>query len=202
MHPTTPLGFDWWTTSVVLETEGAWTFRVEGWDDPWETWVHNAEIKIPAGIDVSLVCIEGKALFDDAADRADRGRRQPGGRAAARCGQEPGFRPAGRGPARGRAGRRRPGGDADLRPAPSWSRRPRNTRSSSTAGRRCSRPGTSSSRARRARSTTKRPRPGSRARSTARTSGSKRPPRWASTWSTCRRSTRSAASSARVRTTP
>ena len=68
MHPTTPLGFDWWTASVVLDTEGLWTFRVEGWSDPWETWVHNAEIKIPAGIDVSLVCTEGKALFDRSAD--------------------------------------------------------------------------------------------------------------------------------------
>jgi starch synthase (maltosyl-transferring) len=59
MHRTTPQGFDWWTASVVLETEGLWTFRVEGWSDPWETWVHTAEIKIPAGIDVSLVCTEG-----------------------------------------------------------------------------------------------------------------------------------------------
>src|SRR6188472_857001 len=42
MHRTTPAGFDWWTASVVLETEGLWTFRVEGWSDPWETWVHNA----------------------------------------------------------------------------------------------------------------------------------------------------------------
>ena len=70
MRPTTPLGFDWWTASVTLETEGAWTFRVEGWSDPWETWVHNAEIKIPAGIDVSLVCAEGKELFTAAAERA------------------------------------------------------------------------------------------------------------------------------------
>jgi starch synthase (maltosyl-transferring) len=71
MHPTTPLGFDWWTASVVLETEGAWTFRVEGWSDPWETWVHNAEIKIPAGIDVSLVCTEGIALFEASAAAAE-----------------------------------------------------------------------------------------------------------------------------------
>ncbi len=70
MHPTTPLGFDWWTASVTLETEGPSTFRVEGWSDPWETWVHNAEIKIPAGIDVALVCTEGKALFNSSADRA------------------------------------------------------------------------------------------------------------------------------------
>ena len=56
---------------MVLDTEGLWTFRVEGWSDPWETWVHNAEIKIPAGIDVALVCIEGKALFTRSAENAE-----------------------------------------------------------------------------------------------------------------------------------
>ena len=71
MRPTTPLGFDWWTASVVLDFEGMWTFRVEGWSDPWETWVHNAEIKIPAGIDVALVCTEGIGLFDGAAADAE-----------------------------------------------------------------------------------------------------------------------------------
>ena len=71
MHPTTPLGFDWWTASVVLDTEGLWTYRVEGWSDPWETWVHNAEIKIPAGIDVELVCAEGRALFERSAADAE-----------------------------------------------------------------------------------------------------------------------------------
>ena len=33
--------------------------------------MHNAEIKIPAGIDVSLVCTEGKALFTSSAERAE-----------------------------------------------------------------------------------------------------------------------------------
>jgi starch synthase (maltosyl-transferring) len=70
MHPTTPKGFDWWTATVELDTEGPWTFRVEGWGDPWATWVHNAEIKIPAGIDVALVCTEGTALFSAAAELA------------------------------------------------------------------------------------------------------------------------------------
>ena len=70
MHRTTPAGFDWWTASVTLDREGSWSFRVEGWSDPWETWVHNAEIKIPAGIDVELVCTEGKTLFTASAERA------------------------------------------------------------------------------------------------------------------------------------
>jgi starch synthase (maltosyl-transferring) len=71
MHPTTPLGFNWWAATVTLETEGPWTFRIEGWSDPWETWVHTAEIKIPAGIDVQLVCTEGTVLFQTSADRAE-----------------------------------------------------------------------------------------------------------------------------------
>src|SRR5215204_6418964 len=71
MHPTTPLGFDWWTATVVFDTEGLWTYRVEGWSDPWETWVHNAEIKIPAGIDVELVCADGRALFERSAADAE-----------------------------------------------------------------------------------------------------------------------------------
>ncbi len=89
------------------------------------------------------------------------------------------------------------GGDGPATDRASWSPPPRTTRSTSTAGRRCSPPGTSSSPDPRVRSTTRRPRPGSPAPSTPRTSGSRRRRPWASTWSTCRRSTRSAASSAR-----
>ncbi|MFP5282200.1 MAG: alpha-1,4-glucan--maltose-1-phosphate maltosyltransferase [Actinomycetes bacterium] len=70
MYPTTPAGFNWWATTVTLTTEGPWTFRVEGWSDPWETWRHTAEIKIPAGIGVQLVCTEGVALFEASAERA------------------------------------------------------------------------------------------------------------------------------------
>ena len=117
MRPTTPLGFDWWTASVVLDTEGTWTFRVEGWSDPWETWVHTAEIKIPAGIDVALVCAEGNALFDKAAADAEAAGDYSNGSATAGCGQEPRLGTAGRGPARGRAGRRRPGRHDALRSA-------------------------------------------------------------------------------------
>ena len=95
MHPTTPAGFDWWAAEVVLETEGAWTFRVEGWDDPWETWVHNAEIKIPAGIDVALVCTEGKALFSRCR-RARPGRRRRRGRRPARARRPPRWTPSSR----------------------------------------------------------------------------------------------------------
>ena len=66
-----PAGFDRWQALVRLDVEGSWTFRVEGSSDPWRTWVHNAEVKILAGIDVQLVCTEGTALFERAAETAD-----------------------------------------------------------------------------------------------------------------------------------
>ncbi len=68
-----PAGHDRWQTWVRLDTPGPWSYRIEAWDDPWRTWVHNAEIKVPAGIDIELVCAEGIALFGQAAQRARSG---------------------------------------------------------------------------------------------------------------------------------
>ena len=73
-----PLGLDGWEAWVRLDAEGPWTFRVEGWDDPWGTWHHVAEVKLPAGIDVELVCAEGRALIEETAETA----RTAGDRAA------------------------------------------------------------------------------------------------------------------------
>ena len=47
--------------------------------------MHNAEIKIPAGIDVALVCTEGKALFDEVRRRCRGSRRRAERRAASQC---------------------------------------------------------------------------------------------------------------------
>ena len=52
--------------------EGAWTFEVEAWSDPVATWRHDAEIKIPAGIDVELMFAEGALLLERAADDLER----------------------------------------------------------------------------------------------------------------------------------
>ncbi|GAA1570746.1 MULTISPECIES: alpha-1,4-glucan--maltose-1-phosphate maltosyltransferase [Kribbella] len=77
MTPGAP-GTDRWTVDVTLQEQGAWTFAVEGWSDPYGTWRHNAEIKVPAGLDVDLMFAEGAAFFDRAAAgvppavRADR----------------------------------------------------------------------------------------------------------------------------------
>ncbi|WP_328661959.1 alpha-1,4-glucan--maltose-1-phosphate maltosyltransferase [Streptomyces sp. NBC_00334] len=60
-------GTDRWTAWVAAGHEGDWTYRVEAWSDPWETWRHTAEIKVPAGIDTEPVLAEGALLLDEAA---------------------------------------------------------------------------------------------------------------------------------------
>ncbi len=71
MTPTEPRGLDGWEAWVRPDAEGAWTFRVEGWSDPWGTWHHNAEAKLEAGIDLELVCLEGRDLLERTAVLAD-----------------------------------------------------------------------------------------------------------------------------------
>jgi starch synthase (maltosyl-transferring) len=65
MTPGAP-GTDRWHASVRADEVGTWSFHVEGWGDPYGTWRHNAEIKVPAGIDVDLVFAEGVALLQRA----------------------------------------------------------------------------------------------------------------------------------------
>ncbi|MDH2427673.1 alpha-1,4-glucan--maltose-1-phosphate maltosyltransferase [Sphaerisporangium sp. TRM90804] len=60
-------GTDRWAVDVSLPTEGDWQFRVEAWSDPVGTWLHDAEIKIPRGMDVDLMCEEGARLYERAA---------------------------------------------------------------------------------------------------------------------------------------
>jgi starch synthase (maltosyl-transferring) len=66
-----PKGLDPWEAWVRPDSEGDWTFHVEGWSDPWGTWLHNAEAKLPAGVDIDLVCAEGKDIFERTAQQAD-----------------------------------------------------------------------------------------------------------------------------------
>ncbi len=72
MTPVEPRGLDPWEAWVRPDAEGAWTFRIEGWSDPWATWLHNAEAKLPAGVDIELVCLEGRDLLDRSAALAER----------------------------------------------------------------------------------------------------------------------------------
>jgi len=65
-----PLGLDIWEAQVRPDAEGDWTFRIEGWSDAWATWHHHAEAKLPLGVDLELVCMEGNHLFGRSAELA------------------------------------------------------------------------------------------------------------------------------------
>ena len=57
-------GLDHFRGFLQPDAEGDWSFRVEGWSDPYATWVHDAGIKIGAGIDTDLMLAEGVRLFE------------------------------------------------------------------------------------------------------------------------------------------
>lgn len=67
MHSVNP-GLSEWAATVVADREGWWTYRVEGWSDPYATWVHDAGIKIAAGVDEDLMCAEGVRVLERFAD--------------------------------------------------------------------------------------------------------------------------------------
>jgi starch synthase (maltosyl-transferring) len=71
MRPLAP-GTDRWEAFVVPDAPGDWTFRVEGWSDPYATWDHDATIKVAAGVDVELMLAEGALLVERAAIEAGR----------------------------------------------------------------------------------------------------------------------------------
>jgi starch synthase (maltosyl-transferring) len=83
-------GLDRYTTHVTPDARGSWTITVEGWSDPYATWRHAAEIKVPAGIDVELVLAEGAEVLRRAV--AALPLEAPGG---SRSGTAPGQSPAG-----------------------------------------------------------------------------------------------------------
>ena len=60
-------GLDTWTGLVRPDAVGDWSFTLEAWGSPWDTWLHRALIKIPAGVDVELELLEGSLLLQKAA---------------------------------------------------------------------------------------------------------------------------------------
>jgi starch synthase (maltosyl-transferring) len=71
---------DRYEAAVTVDTPGPWTYRVEGWSDPYGTWRHAAEIKVPAEIDVELMFTEAQVLFKRAIKNIPA--RTPEGKAA------------------------------------------------------------------------------------------------------------------------
>ncbi len=55
---------DRYHASVTPDSVGVWTFEVHAWSDPLATWQHDAGLKIPAGVDVDLMFLEGRLLLE------------------------------------------------------------------------------------------------------------------------------------------
>ena len=58
-------GGDRYQAEISLPSEGDFTFAIESYDHPLATWLHDAEIKIKAGIEADLMCTSGAALFKE-----------------------------------------------------------------------------------------------------------------------------------------
>ena len=59
-------GTDRYEAHLVPTAEGAWSFAIEAFDDPFQTWEHESAIKIPAGIDLQLCFMTGELLLKKA----------------------------------------------------------------------------------------------------------------------------------------
>lgn len=58
-------GGDKYQAEIVLPHEGDFSFAIESYDHPLATWLHDAEIKIKAGVEADLMCAIGAALFKE-----------------------------------------------------------------------------------------------------------------------------------------
>ncbi|MBU2664738.1 alpha-1,4-glucan--maltose-1-phosphate maltosyltransferase [Actinoplanes bogorensis] len=69
-------GLDAWSATVAADRAGHWTYRVEGWSDPYGTWNHDAVIKVGAGVDVDLMLEEGARVLERAVAEVSRTKEQ------------------------------------------------------------------------------------------------------------------------------
>lgn len=65
-------GSDQWRTSVLIREQGKYLFQIRAFGDDYETWHHNATVKIAVGVDEELMMLEGVRLFKQAAAEASR----------------------------------------------------------------------------------------------------------------------------------
>jgi len=71
MHAGAP-GSDLWHAKAQLNEIGTYSFQIRAFGDDYDTWHHNASVKIHAGIDEELMMLEGIALFTRAASEKGR----------------------------------------------------------------------------------------------------------------------------------
>ncbi len=65
-------GLNTWEATVAADRPGLWSYRVEGWSDPYGTWRHDATIKVRADVDTELMLEEGARVLERARDEVAR----------------------------------------------------------------------------------------------------------------------------------
>ena len=65
-------GTDRWSCDAQVTMAGPHTFTIEAYSDDYATWLHNADVKIPLGLDVELMLTMGSRLFARASKEASR----------------------------------------------------------------------------------------------------------------------------------
>lgn len=65
-------GSDFFETRVMIDEIGIWKFSVRAFGDDFQTWFHNATVKLAAGQDVDIMIQEGAKLLDLAANQKSR----------------------------------------------------------------------------------------------------------------------------------
>jgi starch synthase (maltosyl-transferring) len=70
--PMTSLGNDRWRAAFTVDRLGRYQYTLEGWVDPFRTWVRDLRRRLEAGQDVAAELLVGAALVQDAAGRAAR----------------------------------------------------------------------------------------------------------------------------------
>ena len=97
MTPVNP-GLNTWAAVVEPDAVGWWSYRVEGWSDPYGTWDHDATIKVAADVDAELMLEEGARTLERAlaeVKRVQGPEGRPGRRRSRRC-ATPGAHPLAR----------------------------------------------------------------------------------------------------------
>jgi starch synthase (maltosyl-transferring) len=67
-------GTDHWAAPIVPDSEGVWTFRVDAWGDPWNTWRHAVQTKYSAGLGIDDLANDlesGARILDEMAANSE-----------------------------------------------------------------------------------------------------------------------------------
>jgi starch synthase (maltosyl-transferring) len=70
-------GNDAWEADIPVTSNGLYAFTIEAWPDTFRTWVHELKRKVEVGRDVSSELLEGAALLDASAGRAEAAGARP-----------------------------------------------------------------------------------------------------------------------------